>query len=201
MGPGVVGPALVHVRLVQHEVPTGVEGVDFKFVVGMGFAAGVHEDLEIGVLENDGVVFGEGGPDVRLFQFGGDVEEIVVPEQFGAGAEAGCWPGAVLDVNEIGGPFGLGPGGFVEVAVNGNRGGGVAAEVAAGNDRFHFLAPVIGRAGEAACGGCAGQQEQGEEATKCATRAAVPRKDMDRGWTRMDADGEQKNSLIRLDWA
>lgn len=167
----------------------------------MGFAAGVHENLEIGVLENDGIVFGERGPDVRLLQFGGNVEIIVVPKQFGAGAEAGFWHGGILDVHEIGGPFGLGPGGFVEVSVNGNRGGGVAAKVAVGNDGLHFLAPVISRAGGAACDGCAGQQQQREEATKCATWAAATGKGIDCGWMRTNAVGEHKNALIRLDWA
>ncbi len=159
----------------------------------MGVAAGVNEDLEIGVLENDGVVFGEGGPDVRFLQFGGDVEIIVVPEQFGAGAEAGCWPGAVLNVHEIRGPRGLGPGGFVEVSINGNRGGGVAAEVAAGTDGLHFLAPIIGRAGVATGNGSPGQQEQ-EEETTTAREAGTGG-----GQARIGGARQNKNGLIRLD--
>ena len=99
--PAVVGRAAVLVGLRQEQVPVGVERVDLEFEVFVVVAVGVDEDFEIVVVEDDRVVLGERAPDVRLFQFGGDVEVLVVPEHLGAGAKAGLGFASPFDVGEI----------------------------------------------------------------------------------------------------
>lgn len=78
-----------------------------------------------------------------LGEFGGDGERGVVPEDFGAGAEAGRGFQGALDVDEVGGPRGGGAGGIVEAAVDGEgRGGaGVAGDGGERDERRHAFAP------------------------------------------------------------
>jgi hypothetical protein len=66
-GPGVVGVAALAVGLVEEEVLAGVERVDLELeVTGVGEGR-LEEQLEVVVVEDDGVVLGEGGFDVGLF--------------------------------------------------------------------------------------------------------------------------------------
>ena len=54
--PVVVRLAPVHVWLVEHQVPTGVQRVHLELVVRLRVALGIDEHLEIGVVENHGIV-------------------------------------------------------------------------------------------------------------------------------------------------
>ena len=95
-----------------------------------------------------------------LGEFGGDGERGVVPEDFGAGAEAGRGFQGALDVDEVGGPRGGGPGGVVEAAVDGEgRGGaGVAGDGGERDERRHAFAP----GGETRGGGGGGGRGESE---------------------------------------
>lgn len=170
--PGVVGFGAVHVGLGEEEVPAGVEGVEFEFVVGVGVAVGIEEDFEIGVVENHGVVLRERGPEMRIGEFGGDVEVGVVPEDFGAGAEVGLGFGVGLDVDEVGGPRSGGPGGIVELAVDGEGlgGAGVAGDVGGWDERRHAFAPR-GEAGAVGGGGPRGESKRKSQSEEGAHEA------------------------------
>jgi len=98
--PRVISRAAISVGLGEIEVPGGVEGVDLELEVAGGIAVGIDEDLEIVVVENDGIVLGQGGPDVGFFELGGDIEVVVVPEHFGAGLEARHGFGVAFDVDK-----------------------------------------------------------------------------------------------------
>ena len=117
------------VRLAEEEIPTGVERVDLEFEIVERVAGGIEEDLEVVVAEDDGIVLGERRPDVRLFEFGGDVEVAVVPEHLGAGAKAGRGVAGALNVDEVVGPGGVLPGRVVQVAVDADGAGGAVAGV------------------------------------------------------------------------
>src|SRR5471030_1319780 len=139
--PTVVGLAALAVRLGQEEVPPGIEGVDLEFEVVAAVARRVQEDFEIVIVENNGIVLGEGGPDVRLFEFGGHIEELFVPQHFDARVNAGTgFPGA-LDIDEPAGPRGLAPGGVIQAAVDLEGRTGTVAGVVLG------LRLRVGRAG------------------------------------------------------
>ena len=71
--PCIVRLALIHIRLVQEQVPTGVKRVHLEFIVSVRVAIRIDEHLEIGVLEDNGVVLRKRSPDVRFFDLGGDV--------------------------------------------------------------------------------------------------------------------------------
>ena len=47
----------------------------------------IDEDLEIVVVEDDGVLFGECSPYVRLFQQGAHVKKFIVPQQASTSTE------------------------------------------------------------------------------------------------------------------
>jgi hypothetical protein len=64
--PGVVRTSLLLVWPGEEQVPAGVECVDFEFEVVQAVAGGVQKNLEVVVVEYDGVMSGQGGPDVRL---------------------------------------------------------------------------------------------------------------------------------------
>lgn len=121
----------VFIGLGEEEVPGGVEGVHFELEVFVGVGVGIDEEFEVVVVEDDGVVLGEGAPDVGFFEFGGDVEVLVVPLHFGAGLEAGLGFLRAFDVEEEGRPGGLLPLG-VEVAIDGDWLGGAGGDVAVG---------------------------------------------------------------------
>ncbi len=129
--PAVVGRAAVFIGLGEEEVPGGVEGVHFEFEVFVGVGVGIDEEFEVVVVEDDGVVLGEGAPDVGFFEFGGDVEVLFVPLHFGAGLEAGFGFLRAFDVEEEGGPGGLLPLG-VEVTVDLDWLEGAGGDVAVG---------------------------------------------------------------------
>ena len=122
--------AVLAVGLIQEKVPAGVESVDLELeIAGVGERR-LEEYFEVVVVENDGVVLGEGGLDVGLFKLGGDVEIGGVVEDFGPGAEAGKRSGRALDVDEVGGPGGEEPGRVIELAVDLRGTGGEMAGIA-----------------------------------------------------------------------
>ena len=59
--PAVVRVAVLVVRLVEEEIPAGIEGVDLKLVVAGGGGKRLDEDLEVVVAEDDRIVLGEAG--------------------------------------------------------------------------------------------------------------------------------------------
>ena len=103
--PGVVGLAVLAVGLVEVEIPRGVERVDLELEVAGSSGGRLEEDFEVVVVEDDGVVLGELGLDVGLFELGADVEVGVVPEHLHAGAEARFGLGVAFDVDEVIGPL------------------------------------------------------------------------------------------------
>ena len=105
------------------------ERVDLELEVVAGVARRVEEDLEVVVVEDHRIVLGERGPDVRLLQLGGDVEVVVVPEHFGAGAEAGRGAAPPRMSTKAVGPGGGLPRGVVELAVDADRRGRADAGV------------------------------------------------------------------------
>jgi len=116
--PGIVGAATLAVRLVEEEIPAGVEGVDFELeVTGVGERR-LEEYLKVVVVEDDGVVLGERGLDVGLIELRGDIKVGRVVENFGSRPEPGKWLSGAFDVDEVGGPRGQEPGWVVEFAVD-----------------------------------------------------------------------------------
>src|SRR5262245_52591183 len=83
----------------------------------MAVAVGIEEDFEVIIVEDNAVVTGEGGPNVRLFQLGADVQASVVPQQLDARAEARCRSCTPFDVREVLAPRRGLPGILVELAV------------------------------------------------------------------------------------
>ena len=129
--------AAVAIGLLEEQVPLGVEGVDLDLVVLVVVAVGVDEDLEVVVLEDDRVVLGQGAPDVRFLQLGGDVEVRVVPEHLGPGLEPWERLHVSLDVDERVGPGDGLPGLLVELAVDRDRLGRPVADIALGKGKAH----------------------------------------------------------------
>ncbi len=64
---------------------------------------------------------GQRRPDVRLFEFGADIEILVVPQHFHASAEAGFGMIVALDIDECIGPLALAPGRIVQMPVDFDR--------------------------------------------------------------------------------
>ncbi len=87
--PGVDGRAAVAVGLDEQEVPDRVQGVHLQLVIVVGVAVGVDEDLEVVVLEDDGIPGRQGGPDVGLLEVGADVEDRRRPRASGPGSGSG----------------------------------------------------------------------------------------------------------------
>src|SRR5262249_38251481 len=90
------------------------------------------EDLEVVVVENDRIVLGQGAPDVRLIQQGGDIEVHIVPEHLGASAESRARADVPLDVDKVVRPWGCLPGVVVEPAVDLDRSTCPIAEITPG---------------------------------------------------------------------
>ena len=107
----------------QQQIPLGGKGVDLVLVVIVGVPVGIDEDLEVVVMEDDGVPVPQGRPDVGLFEKGGDVEILVVPKHLCTRSQP--WPRLclALDIDEGVGPGRLLPGRFVEGAVDGHGAG------------------------------------------------------------------------------
>ena len=108
----------VAVRLDQHQIPRRAERVHLELVVRVGVAIGIDEDLEVVVVEDDGVALGQRSPDVRLLHLGTDVEVLVVPQHLRARAEARRRRRVAFDVDERVGPGSRRPARFVEFAVD-----------------------------------------------------------------------------------
>ena len=68
--PAVLGRAAIAIGLLEQQIPAGVESVDLELAIIVITAGGVDENLEIIVLENNGIVLGERAPDMRLLQLG-----------------------------------------------------------------------------------------------------------------------------------
>src|SRR5580698_8952407 len=114
--PAAVGFAALAVGLVEVEIPSGIEGVDLELKVAGGAGQWLEEDLEVVVVEDERVVLGESGSYVWLFELCSDVEIVVVPEHFHAGAKARLGLGGALDVDEVGCPGSGFPSGVVQLA-------------------------------------------------------------------------------------
>src|SRR5216684_773213 len=71
--PFVVRFAAVLIWFGQEEVPAGVERIDLELVVFEPVAVGIDKYFKVVILKNDGVVLGEGCPDMRLLELGGNV--------------------------------------------------------------------------------------------------------------------------------
>ena len=70
----------------------------------MVVAVGIDEDLEVVVLEDDRIMLGQGAPDVRFLELGGDVEVLIVPEHLGPGLIPRQGFAIALDIDESVGP-------------------------------------------------------------------------------------------------
>ena len=99
-----------------------------KFEVFVAVAVRVDEQFEIVVMENHRVVLGQGTPDMRLFEFGRDVEILVVPLHFGAGPESGARLGAAFNVDKVRCPRRIPPP-AIDPAVDANGFFGARADV------------------------------------------------------------------------
>ena len=146
--PGIVRLALIHVGLVEPQIPRGVERVHLEFVIRLRVARRVHEHLEIRVLENHRVMVRERGPDIRLLKFGGDVEVMVVPEHFHARAKARFWFGVALDVHEILRPGRGRPRGVIQHRVYIDWRERALAQITARGNGLHSFQPVGATFGE-----------------------------------------------------
>ena len=60
--PFIDGRAAVAIRLLEKQVPLGVECVDFDLIVLVVVAVGVDEDLEVVVMENDRIMLRQSVP-------------------------------------------------------------------------------------------------------------------------------------------
>lgn len=107
--PAIIGVSTRPIGLGQEKVPTGIEGVDLEFEILHTVSVRVEEDFEIVVVEDDRVMLRQGGPDIRLPQFGADVQRAVIPQQLRPGPEARPRKGAAPDIDEILGPRRAGP--------------------------------------------------------------------------------------------
>jgi hypothetical protein len=74
---------VVFVRLRQKQIPAGVQCIDFELKVLVAIAVGVDKNFKIVVAKDNTVVFGQRSPNMRFFQFGGDVEVLAVPLHLG----------------------------------------------------------------------------------------------------------------------
>src|SRR5580765_7826358 len=70
--PAIIGVSPRPIGLGQEKVPTGVEGVDLEFEILDAVPVRIEEDFEIVVVEDDRVMLRQGGPHIRLPQFGAD---------------------------------------------------------------------------------------------------------------------------------
>ncbi len=98
--PAVDGRTAIAIRLQQHEIPCGAEGVHLELVVGVRIAVRVDEHFEIVILEDHRIACGEGSPDIRLVELRTDVEEIVIPKHFDGRRETRSRLLRALDVHE-----------------------------------------------------------------------------------------------------
>ena len=98
----------------------------------MRVAVGVDENLEVVVLEDHRVVLGEGAPDVRLLQFGRDVEVVIVPEHLDAGLKTRAGLFVPLDIDEIVRPRRVVPRRIVELSINHHRCLGAIRQISLG---------------------------------------------------------------------
>ena len=53
----------------------------------MVVAVGIKKHLKVVILEDDRVMLGQGRPNMRLFQLGGNIKVVFVPQHLGAGAK------------------------------------------------------------------------------------------------------------------
>lgn len=109
--------ATIAVGLDQAKIPFGVQGVDFDLVVLMVVAIRVDKYLKVVILKDDAIVFGEGCPDMRLFEIRSDVEVVVIPEQFRSGSISGMGFRVSFDIDKGIGSGSVLPEGLVQFAV------------------------------------------------------------------------------------
>ena len=95
------GNATLVVGFGEGEFPDGAEGVHLELVVVEPVTVGVDEDLDVVVVKDDFILFGDGAPDMRFFHLDTDVKELLVPRHLAAGAEAGFEGGLSGDVDEV----------------------------------------------------------------------------------------------------
>ena len=112
------GRPVVAVRSDEQQVEDGVPRVDLNLVVVAGVAVRVEEDLEVIVLEYDGIALGQRGSDVRLLKLRRDVEIPFVPQHAHACPITGFGAGASSDVNKPLGWLGHAPDRLVQPAVD-----------------------------------------------------------------------------------
>ena len=129
--PRILWVAAIQIRLVQSQVPRGVKRVHLELVIWLRLASGINKHLEVGIIEDDRVVIGQRGPDVRLFELGGNVKIIVIPQQLGARAETRFGSGVTQDVHENSSPRRVRPRGFIKQTVHVDGRGRVPANIAA----------------------------------------------------------------------
>ena len=113
-----MGLAAVAIRFVEQQIPARVQGIDLELVILMGVPIRIDEHFEIRIIENHRIVIRERCPDVRFFEFGGNIQIIFIPKQLCASAEAGFGFCRALDINKVGGPLGSRPSPLVETSVN-----------------------------------------------------------------------------------
>ena len=109
------------VRLVQEQIPTGIQRVHLELVITVRLRKRFEEHFKIVVVKDYRIVFRELCRDIRLFELRRDVEVLVVPQHLYARAEAWFRHDRTLNVNEVRRPRDVLPGGVVQFAVNRNR--------------------------------------------------------------------------------
>ncbi len=95
----------------------------------MRVAVRVDEDLEVVVVEYDGVPLLELGPDVGFLHLRRYVKEVIVPEHLDPGGETGRRQILALDVDELVGPWRRVPGRLVDAPVDVDGDVGLGADV------------------------------------------------------------------------
>ncbi len=80
---------------------------------------------------DDRITLGEGSPDMGFLQVPGDVQVLVVPEEFCARLPRGCRMGLIAYIHERFGPRSGFPRVFVEPAIDGHAGPGAIRGIGA----------------------------------------------------------------------
>src|SRR4051794_3082296 len=106
------------VRLIEKEVPTGVQRVDFELVILERVAVRVDEDLEVVVVKDNRIMFGERAPNMRVLDIGGNVEVLVVPEHLHTRLKARLRLCIAFNVHEVVRPWSRRPRRIIKVPID-----------------------------------------------------------------------------------
>ena len=129
--PGFHRAAAILVGQRQQQIPGSAKGIELKLGVLKVVAVGINENLEVIVGVDHDIALGQRCPDLRLLQFGGNVERLVVPQHLRMGAEPRHWLASPFNVGEICRPGNILPNGIVKLAIQLGRFGSLVADILA----------------------------------------------------------------------